>query len=461
MMELAFHSKSLFCHAFWNPRELEERNMKQNSTLKSIGLILILLGVFIFPAYGDDAIIRPNETNTRESTHAHSSLIFEIPKDLEPAEPLPESEIITIIFSERWLNENNRESDPDIINITILKIAFDSQFSVDQMGRFIEIRLRDDEPVVVFRMPKEMFFSFNPNPDVIRLMFPKDQFKYYKNFNSINGKDVFGFISPRENSYLNTESFSNEMVYNDVIYPQNCSWRAQFHPFDNRTNITYTTGKIRPEVYSFDGDRFIAYQEVENYYNNDVVIEIVASYSSDSYDGAPIKIFPVIYNEDGDKAIFPWPTPSNPEHLEGAGCYLEAPYVLLPRNYEWYIKINLGQSLGLYQMWLHDPYNDQWFYYYYQDNHNPCTALLTSECSSELGLDDDGTAYMDARTSPVREEWCVQNNDGYFLHPDECFYQNATFEFTSPNPPNWPPYVWIGYNWDNHGWNGFPSCLIT
>lgn len=394
--------------------------MNQKLALKSFGLILLLTGILISPAYGDNSIIRPNETNAHESTHAHAPLVFDIPKDLEPAKPLSESEIITIVFSERWLNANVQKGDPDIINITINKSAFDSQFSTDQMGRFIETKLNSDERIVVFRMPKEMFSSFNVNPELMRLVFPKDQFKFYDNINSINNERIaFSSLSPTQmNSELGIDLHSPVTTTRDVIYPQNCSWRAEFHPFEgNSTHITYTTGKISPEIYSFDGDRFIAYQEVENYYNNDVIIEIVASYSSDFYEGAPIKIFPVLYNENRNKAIFPWPTIQNPEHLEGAEYYLEAPYTLIPRSYEWYIKINLGQDLGLYQMWLHDPYNDQWLYYYYQDNNNPCTALLTSECSSELGLDDEGDAYMDARTTTVREEWCVQNNDGVFLHP--------------------------------------------
>lgn len=59
--------------------------------------------------------------------------------------------------------------------------------------------------------------------------------------------------------------------------------------------LPYMTGSITPLTYTYSGQRYQAFQELENYYNDGVTIEIIAEYDSSDFAGSPIKIFPVVY----------------------------------------------------------------------------------------------------------------------------------------------------------------------
>jgi hypothetical protein len=235
--------------------------------------------------------------------------------------------------------------------------------------------------------------------------------------------------------------------------PETCAWRVSFAA--NQSGITYSTGSTTPLTYTYSGQLYQAYQELENYYNNDVTIEIIADYASD-YSGG-IRIYPAVYNGENSNPVYPWVSSGNSDHLGGAGTYIPATIGVLSQSYEWYVLVNTGQNLGLYQIWLKDIRNNQWYYYDYTDSVNPATQLVTSESSSELGTIPSGAMTLYARTQ-VRNDWVMIGS--VWKHPDEVFDPTATFDFRSPDGVNWPPYVSTGYNWDNRAWNVFPMVEI-
>ena len=86
-----------------------------------------------------------------------------------------------------------------------------------------------------------------------------------------------------------------------------------------------------------------AYQELENYYNNGVTIEVIADYASD-YSGG-IRIYPVVYNGENRNPVYPWVSSGNSEQLGGAGTYIPATTGVLSQGYEWYVRVNPGAQI--------------------------------------------------------------------------------------------------------------------
>ncbi len=299
-----------------------------------------------------------------------------------------------------------------------------------------------------------MYSALNPDPEIVKLSFPARQFTFTTSDRN-TGTDLTEQHSAGtiENAVLLPASLLANPVTRCT--PETCAWRVSFTP--TQSGINYMTGSITPLTYTYSGQRYQAFQELENYYDNGVTIEVISEYDSSDFSGSPIKVFPVVYNGENANPVYPWVSTGNPEHLGGTGTYIPATVGVVSQSYEWYVLVNTGSNLGFYQIWMKDVRNNQWYYYDYHDTVNPATQISTSESSSELGTIPLGAITLYAR-SQVRNDWCMIN--GIWKHPDEVFNSVGTFDFRSPDGINWPPYVWTGYSWDNRAWNVFPVVNI-
>ncbi|WP_292730033.1 hypothetical protein [Methanoculleus sp.] len=431
--------------------------MKQKFRIWGFSLLMVLLfvSVVFVPVSAGTQTITPDESNIVKNSHArHADFPLEIPEDLPPAKPLPESEMYIIDIPESWLNEKNSSTDPELIDISISKEEFNSEFVMDGDGHYKGRQQKADEKTVTLRIPKSMYAALNPDPDVVKLSFPTRQFEFPSaDIKSGAGTQVqLPLDDVEDNIPLYLQLLADPVIR---CTPQTCAWRVSFAATE--PDITYMTGSITPLTYTYSGQRYQAFQELENYYNDGVTIEIIAEYDSSDFAGSPIKIFPVVYNGEDANPVYPWESIGSDEHLGGNGAYIPATVAVLPESYEWYVLVNTGQNLGLYQIWLKDVRDDLWYYYDYNDAVNPATELITSEGSSELGTIPLGAITLYAHTQ-VRNDWCRINED--WKHPDEVFDTTGSFDFRSPDGINWPPYVWIGYSWDNRAWNAFPMVEI-
>jgi len=431
--------------------------MKNESGIRGSSLLiaLLLVSIMFVPVSAGTRIITPNQTNIVKAAHIqHIDFPVDIPKDLPPAKPLPESEMYVIDIPESWLKEKNSGKDLGLIDIAVSKKEFNSAFVQDTNGRFVSKQLKDSEKIVTLRIPKSMYLALNTDPRKVKLSFPVRQFT----FSATDQETAAGLTGQLSDEYIHDSAFlSDYMRANPVIHctPETCAWRVSFTA--TQPDITYTTGSITPLTYTNYGQRYQAFQELENYYNNGVTIEVISEYDSSDISGSPIKVFPVVYNGERENPIYPWVLPGGTEKLGGTGTYIPATVAVLPQSYEWYVLLNNGQNLGYYQIWIKDVRTNRWYYYDYHDRVNPATQLITSESSSELGTIPLGAIMLYARTQ-VRNDWCMIN--GNWKHPDEVFNPIALFDFKSPDGINWPPYVWTGYNWDNRAWNVFPMVDI-
>ncbi len=431
--------------------------MKKESGIRGISLLiaLLLVSMVFVPVSAGTQIITPDKTNIVKTSHAqHLDFPVEIPKDLQPAKPLPESEMYVIDIPESWLKEKNTSKDPELIDISVSKKEFDSAFAQDKNGQFVSKQLKTGEKTVNLRIPKTMYSALNTNPAMVKLSFPVRQFT----FPTADQKTGSGLTEQwsadtiQDNALLPASLLANPVIR---CTPETCAWRVSFTP--TQSGINYMTGSITPLTYTYSGQRYQAFQELENYYNNGVTIEVISEYDSSDFSGSPIKVFPVVYNGENANPVYPWVSTGNSEHLGGTGTYIPATVSVLSQSYEWYVLVNTGSNLGFYQIWMRDVRNNQWYYYDYHDAVNPATQISTSESSSELGTIPVGAITLFAR-SQVRNDWCMIN--GVWKHPDEVFNSVGSFDFRSPDGINWPPYVWTGYSWDNRAWNVFPMVNI-
>jgi len=106
-------------------------------------------------------------------------------KELSPATPLPQSEILNLVFSQEWLMGYDTNPDPQIFNVTMTSEEFNSSFTPDSKDPTLlrQAYVQDDRPVALLNMPKNMFAGFNDDPSKVMINFPDTFFRFYDSMN--------------------------------------------------------------------------------------------------------------------------------------------------------------------------------------------------------------------------------------------------------------------------------------
>ncbi len=109
-------------------------------------------------------------------------------KELQPATPLPQSEILNLVFSREWLSIHDTNPDPQIFNVTMTTEEFNSSFAPDPVDPtlFRQTEVEDDKPVALLNMPKNMFARFNDDPEKVTINFPDSFFRFYDSINALH-----------------------------------------------------------------------------------------------------------------------------------------------------------------------------------------------------------------------------------------------------------------------------------
>jgi hypothetical protein len=108
--------------------------------------------------------------------------------ELQPATPLPQSEILNLVFSREWLDTHDTNPDPQIFNVTMTLEEFNSSFAPDPEDPKLLLHhaVEDDNPVAFLNMPKTMFASFNHDPSVVTINFPDSFFRFYDSLEALH-----------------------------------------------------------------------------------------------------------------------------------------------------------------------------------------------------------------------------------------------------------------------------------
>jgi hypothetical protein len=108
--------------------------------------------------------------------------------ELQPATPLPQSEILNLVFSREWLDSHDTNPDQHIFNVTISDTEFNASFAQDpeDPDLLLQNEAQEDRPVAFLNMPKSMFARFNDEPSVVKINFPDSFFRFYDNMDELH-----------------------------------------------------------------------------------------------------------------------------------------------------------------------------------------------------------------------------------------------------------------------------------
>ena len=137
-------------------------------------------------------------------------------KDAKPATPLPESEMINIVFSEKTINSFSKDDPTGIISLPTSSLIQNSQFTESKswQNRYVENDIKPDEAVVLVRMPKTMYDRFVITSKDGTITIPASYFaRYYKNLAELDAN-----VQPDGNSVIITPSADPVLAEKTNIY---------------------------------------------------------------------------------------------------------------------------------------------------------------------------------------------------------------------------------------------------
>ena len=373
-------------------------------------------------------------------------------------EPLPESEMVTVVISQKTLGISGTEKKPEIISVS--PSMLDARSSDLQILDIPEIRyekiLDQNAGVVLVRIPKTMYDVFVSSSQGKNLELPTKSFcRFYDSISDMKAHmkktgDRLEFTSDQNDISTDLRQVSLPKVKETPVIPQMTAktlgtdnWfieRVHFNRISPGTSYDYSMGQIRPEYAYFSGtqDQFWIPQEREYYLNNQDAIEVVVNYDHIVYPAGGVVLFPQIWDNGALVDL------SQYENL-GAGIIPLNPSTF-PHAYGYHVML----SGTRYYVGFIDMNTASWYpIYVYNDADNPSTSFDLLKGSSEYNqftqpIHDQFVAWTD----PVTEEWVRERVTGTWKTPSQVW---------QPAIPSQDPnvrFVHIGY-----GWSG--SNLVT
>lgn len=394
-------------------------------------LALLLAGTVIVPCVSADgqnvSEFRLSQADIGKNAPEHY-IPPEYFKDAKPATPLPESEMINLVISEKTIEKSALDNEPGIINIPTAFLDLKGQFaeSKEYSNRFIENDLNPEEGVVLVRMPKVMYDRFLATPDSSNLTLPASNFaRYYTNLADLESHvklegNVLR-VSPGEKDAKMIEKMTSlpaaiptPMIMKSgnagdgtdalLTPPGANTWHNEWIHF-NRINFLntydYCIGQITPNTWYVSGNNNQYYSPLEReYYLNDgkEAIEVVVNYDHyTQYPSGYVYLFPAIYDEHSA-------APINLSLWEDQGDgIIQLNSGTFPHAYGYHVQIYNGK----YYIDFQDMNNLEWFdEYVYNDQDNPSTTFTRASGSVEFRqVSDPITDTFYAYTTPVVDEW--------------------------------------------------------
>ncbi len=405
--------------------------MKTKIRMRALPVLLALLLVSVVAVPGVSATTDPQVLSLNETFQLVDNVqppLFDW-SGVEPASPMKESDLTTIVLSEAYLARQVVSQTPEIVSISLPFSAFgEADCSVERVPNYlIQVGIVEDEPVKVLTIPYTMFRSLNAVPNRIELSLPLECFSHYKDISSYRNKQkVCNIIEDSQENHPDSEITTNIPLETYIKNTgQQYLSRVRFMA-GSGYEVTYLTGKIKPYYYANTGNGYTIFQEREINLNRfDAAgepidtIEIVVEYE-DTNHGSRIRLFPVVY-DDSLSPIYP-----------GPDTYIDIPRSSLPHEYNYYVMIGSGSTSGKYEIWFQDTATEEWLgYYCHNDTDDPSQFIKRTVGSSELLLWDGSIFSFDARTSPLTDEWCKQGIEWYRPTDVFSYYESQETSYVS------------------------------
>lgn len=446
-------------------------------------LVLLLAAMAIVPCVSADeqSLNEKNTINGREFTPPPEHHIPpEYFRDAKPATPLPESEMINIVFSEKTLDSFNRIKQAGIITIPVFPLNVNSQFTESRIwqNRFVESGIDPDDVVVLVRMPRSMYDRFLATSKDGMISLPASYFsRYYKNLADLdanvhpdgNAMTISPSVDPvlAEKTNVSVSVKERRVVTNPLKSarattqrtPQGANTSHNKWIFFNRMyadTIDYTIGQITPDSWSVSGnnDRYYAPQEREYYLNErQDAIEIVVNYDHFSYwPTTRISLFPAIYDNYASNA-----TPLEDARYESKGPGIMAlDPETFPQAFGYHVQISNGKYYIAFEHMNNLTFTST---YVYNDQDNPSTTFTEFTGSSEfMQISSLITDNFSSATTPVIDQWAHDATLNSWRKPGDVWqYTSADVDEIFTN------IYWFvgGSNFDEIGTSSYMSSAWT
>ena len=183
-MGMAVHKPYVYKMHVWIDKKswIIQKMVLFNEENNSLYKIESIDAVFNIGIHDAEFIFEPPEgVETEERLYiSHSK---EVPANRVLSTPTNESELISIVFPETWLMENDENEDPRIINVSFPALQLHKLRIDDKEYAYYLTpeEIMNDEKVSLLTMPKTMLNFFNKDPDTVVINFPIEKFEFYTN----------------------------------------------------------------------------------------------------------------------------------------------------------------------------------------------------------------------------------------------------------------------------------------
>jgi len=440
-------------------------------------LALLLAAMAIVPMVSADEknATVSNDDNGKLSLPDHH-LSPDYFKDAKLAKPLPESEMMNIILSEKNLQSANKIGQAGIITIPISRLKEQSLIMDSKNGQnqFVETGIKPNDTVILVRMPKSMLDRFLTNSKDGMVSLPASYFvRYYKNLADLEAnvqpdgdsvkitpssdpvlREKTNVTVPEKKKYVTIKPLTSEIV-TPLRTPQAPgTWHNKRIFFDRYSadSFDYQIGQITPDSWSVSGnnDKYYAPQEREYVlnYGNDA-IEIVVNYDHlTHWPNTIVSLFPTVYDQDLNNEV-----DLNDARWEQKGDRIkELNPATFPKAYGYHVQILNGK----YYIQFEDMATLQFGnLYVFNDQDNPSTTFTEFRGSSEFyQATSPITDTFSASTTPIIEEWTHDATMNSWMKPDNAWqYQRADVDEIFTN------IYWFvgGSNYDELGTSSYMS----
>lgn len=374
-------------------------------------------------------------------------------RDAKILEPLSESEMLTVVVSQKTLGISSSDKKPELVSVppSMLDVESSDTEILDNPDIRYEKSLDPVSGVVLIRMPKTLYHAFVVSSEEKNVELPTGSFcRFYDSLEDMNnhmqtkkGRLEFTTDDKRHIAASHVQTLpqvkETSAISKSSLKTLTDNWfveRVNFKRINTGTSYDYCIGQIQPELAYFSGqqDQFYIPQEREYVLNNQDTIEIVVNYDHLVYPSGAVVLFPQIYDNGVMKNLSTYEN-------QGAGIIPLDPSTF-PHAYGYHVLLaNSRFYIGFIDM-----DTTSWYpTYVYYDADNPSTSFTNLYGSSEYNqmtqpVHDQFVAW----TNPVIDEWARELVTGTWRYPNQVWQADVPAQDPDVD------YVHIGTEWENN-----------
>ena len=381
--------------------------MKEKKVLRALSLLLIVALAGAMFVSGVSA----EEEQTEISSESISERLVITPifddQEIRIKAPLDESEIVSFIFSEKWLMTNNDNKDSEFIKVTVPISSVKSQkYTSNGVSDLRSIgTVENNDRVVLLQIPKSILeYGCQKSDQTITLDYPDYCFSYFSGIeelvHEVDKRKYERDIGQNEQIKINSEAKPISQSKSSVLYAEWACYNTNWFQYPKALR-----GDMDPQTFSYQGmpPLSVLYHEREIYLDrNGDTIELLLWYrpSGDIYLSAPLY----------DEHELNW----------GSGGVPSEYWIDASSKNRFYYEFYVGDN-GQYNVNFLNTGTGIWYDYTYNDADNPSSYIKGLTGSSELTVDGSVTDSFLITTENMRDYGVKDSVDGSWIKPSSRF----------------------------------------